>query len=213
MTTSQITVTGVNKVFKTSEREVVALKEINLEIPKGQFVCLLGPSGCGKSTLLNAVAGFSLPSTGSIVADGKLVTGPGPERGMVFQEYALFPWMTVEENIAFGLEVKGMEKAAIHKRVSDLLDMLHLADFRNRFPKDLSGGMRQRVAIARVLALDSPIMLMDEPFGALDALTRRNLQDELLRIWAELKKTIIFVTHSIEEAIYMADRIVVMTYR
>ncbi|MGZ5781699.1 MAG: ABC transporter ATP-binding protein, partial [Burkholderiaceae bacterium] len=149
MTTSQITVTGVNKVFKTSEREVVALKEINLEIPKGQFVCLLGPSGCGKSTLLNAVAGFSLPSTGSIVADGKLVTGPGPERGMVFQEYALFPWMTVEENIAFGLEVKGMEKAAIHKRVSDLLDMLHLADFRNRFPKDLSGGMRQRVAIAR----------------------------------------------------------------
>lgn len=213
MTTSQITVTGVNKVFKTSEREVVALKEINLEIPKGQFVCLLGPSGCGKSTLLNAIAGFSLPSTGTIVADGKLVTGPGPERGMVFQEYALFPWMTVEENIAFGLEVKGMEKAAIHKRVSDLLDMLHLTDFRNRFPKDLSGGMRQRVAIARVLALDSPIMLMDEPFGALDALTRRNLQDELLRIWAELKKTIIFVTHSIEEAIYMADRIIVMTYR
>jgi NitT/TauT family transport system ATP-binding protein len=213
MTTSQITVTGVNKVFKTSEREVVALKEINLEIPKGQFVCLLGPSGCGKSTLLNAIAGFSLPSTGTIVADGKCVTGPGPERGMVFQEYALFPWMTVEENIAFGLEVKGMDKAAIHKRVSDLLEMLHLTDFRTRFPKDLSGGMRQRVAIARVLALDSPIMLMDEPFGALDALTRRNLQDELLRIWAELKKTIIFVTHSIEEAIYMADRIIVMTYR
>jgi NitT/TauT family transport system ATP-binding protein len=213
MTTSQITVTDVNKVFKTSEREVVALKEINLEIPKGQFVCLLGPSGCGKSTLLNAIAGFSLPSTGTIVADGKCVTGPGPERGMVFQEYALFPWMTVEANIAFGLEVKGMDKAAIHKRVSDLLDMLHLTDFRTRFPKDLSGGMRQRVAIARVLALDSPIMLMDEPFGALDALTRRNLQDELLRIWAELKKTIIFVTHSIEEAIYMADRIIVMTYR
>lgn len=213
MTTSQITVTGVNKVFQTSGREVVALKEINLEIPKGQFVCLLGPSGCGKSTLLNAVAGFSLPSTGSIVADGKLVTGPGPERGMVFQEYALFPWMTVEQNIAFGLEVKGMEKSAIHSRVSGLLDMLGLSDFRSRFPKDLSGGMRQRVAIARVLALDSPIMLMDEPFGALDALTRRNLQDELLRIWAELKKTILFVTHSIEEAIYMADRIVVMTYR
>ena len=213
MTTSQITVTGVNKVFKTSGREVIALKEINLEIPKGQFVCLLGPSGCGKSTLLNAVAGFSLPSTGSIVADGKLVTGPGPERGMVFQEYALFPWMTVEQNIAFGLEVKGMEKSAIHSRVSGLLDMLGLSDFRSRFPKDLSGGMRQRVAIARVLALDSPIMLMDEPFGALDALTRRNLQDELLRIWAELKKTILFVTHSIEEAIYMADRIVVMTYR
>jgi NitT/TauT family transport system ATP-binding protein len=213
MTTSQIAVAGVNKVFRTGEREVVALKDINLEILEGQFVCLLGPSGCGKSTLLNAVAGFSLPSTGSIHADGKLVTGPGPERGMVFQEYALFPWMTVEQNIAFGLEIKGMEKAAIQTRVMELLKMLSLTDFKSRFPKDLSGGMRQRVAIARVLALDSPIMLMDEPFGALDALTRRNLQDELLRIWAELKKTIIFVTHSIEEAIYLADRIVVMTYR
>ncbi|HCE09672.1 MAG TPA: sulfonate ABC transporter ATP-binding protein [Oxalobacteraceae bacterium] len=213
MTTSQITVAGVSKVLRTSEREVVALKEINLDIPTGQFVCLLGPSGCGKSTLLNAVAGFSLPTTGSIIADGKRVTGPGPERGMVFQEYALFPWMTVEQNVAFGLEVKGMEKSAIHTRVMALLEMLSLTDFRSRFPKDLSGGMRQRVAIARVLALDSPIMLMDEPFGALDALTRRNLQDELLRIWAELKKTIIFVTHSIEEAIYLADRIIVMTYR
>jgi NitT/TauT family transport system ATP-binding protein len=132
---------------------------------------------------------------------------------MVFQEYALFPWMTVEDNIAFGLHLKGMGKAAIRDRVGQLLAMLSLSDFRQRFPKDLSGGMRQRVAIARVLALDSPIMLMDEPFGALDALTRRNLQDELLRLWAELGKTIVFVTHSIEEAIYLADRIVVMTYR
>jgi len=210
---SHITVRGVNKVFKSTDREVVALKDINLEIPQGQFVCLLGPSGCGKSTLLNAIAGFSLPSSGEITADSRIVTGPGPERGMVFQEYALFPWMTVEKNIAFGLEIKGMSKGEIDQTVSKLLSMLSLSDFRHRFPKDLSGGMRQRVAIARVLALDSPIMLMDEPFGALDALTRRNLQDELLRIWAELKKTIIFVTHSIEEAIYMADRIVVMTYR
>lgn len=132
---------------------------------------------------------------------------------MVFQEYALFPWMTVEQNIGFGLEIKGMGKVEIQTRVEALMNMLGLSDFRNRFSKDLSGGMRQRVAIARVLALDSPTMLMDEPFGALDALTRRNLQDELLRIWAELKKTIIFVTHSIEEAIYLADRIVVMTYR
>lgn len=132
---------------------------------------------------------------------------------MVFQEYALFPWMTVEDNIGFGLEIKGVPKAEIKIRVDALLAMLSLSDFKARFPKDLSGGMRQRVAIARVLALDSPIMLMDEPFGALDALTRRNLQDELLRIWAELKKTILFVTHSIEEAIYLADRIVVMTYR
>ncbi|WP_395401962.1 ABC transporter ATP-binding protein [Pseudoduganella sp. UC29_106] len=213
MSATHIDVKGVNKVFKTDSREVIALKDIKLQIPQGQFVCLLGPSGCGKSTLLNAIAGFSLPSSGEITADGQLITGPGPDRGMVFQEYALFPWMTVEKNIAFGLEIKGMAKAEIDARVSQLLAMLSLSDFRHRFPKDLSGGMRQRVAIARVLALDSPIMLMDEPFGALDALTRRNLQDELLRIWSELKKTIIFVTHSIEEAIYMADRIIVMTYR
>jgi len=210
---SHILVSQVNKVFQTAEREVVALKDINLDIPQGQFVCLLGPSGCGKSTLLNAVAGFAPPSSGSITVDGQPVTAPGPERGMVFQEYALFPWMTVEDNIAFGLQIKGQPKAQIKATVDKLLNMLSLQDFRNRYPKDLSGGMRQRVAIARVLALDSPIMLMDEPFGALDALTRRNLQDELLRIWSELKKTIIFVTHSIEEAIYLADRIVVMTYR
>ncbi len=213
MSKGQIRISGVNKVFSTGGREVVALKDIQLDIPQGQFVCLLGPSGCGKSTLLNAIAGFSLPSSGSITADGKKITAPGPDRGMVFQEYALFPWMTVEQNVAFGLEIKGMDRAAIRTRVGELLNKLGLSDFRNRFPKDLSGGMRQRVAIARVLALDSPIMLMDEPFGALDALTRRNLQDELLRIWSDLKKTIIFVTHSIEEAIYLADRIIVMTYR
>jgi NitT/TauT family transport system ATP-binding protein len=203
----------VGKVFDSGGRDVVALQGIDLEIPGGQFACLLGPSGCGKSTLLNAVAGFALPTTGTITADGRPVTAPGPERGMVFQEYALFPWMTVEQNIGFGLEVKGMRRAEIAHRVGELLALLSMSDFRQRYPKDLSGGMRQRVAIARVLALDSPIMLMDEPFGALDALTRRNLQDELLRIWSELKKTIVFVTHSIEEAIYLADRIVVMTYR
>jgi NitT/TauT family transport system ATP-binding protein len=208
-----ILISGVSKVFAAGGREVVALKDIDLAIPRGQFVCLLGPSGCGKSTLLNAVAGFAAPSSGTIVADGQPVTEPGPERGMVFQEYALFPWMTVEDNIAFGLQIKGQPAAQIRATVDKLLAMLSLADFRQRYPKDLSGGMRQRVAIARVLALDSPVMLMDEPFGALDALTRRNLQDELLRIWSELRKTIIFVTHSIEEAIYLADRIVVMTYR
>ena len=213
MSAAHIVISQVSKVFRTDDRELVALKDINLEIPRGQFVCLLGPSGCGKSTLLNAVAGFALPSAGGISADGRVVTGPGPGRGMVFQEYALFPWMTVAENVAFGLEIKGAPKAEIEATVDKLLKMLSLGDFRARFPKDLSGGMRQRVAIARVLALDSPIMLMDEPFGALDALTRRNLQDELLRIWAELKKTIICVTHSIEEALYLADRIVVMTYR
>ncbi len=210
---SQIVARSVSKVFKTADREIVALKDIDLEIKKGEFVCLLGPSGCGKSTLLNAVAGFSLPTGGEITVDGRAIIAPGPDRGMVFQEYALFPWMTVAQNIAFGLQVQKKPKAEIAATVDGLLAMLSLKDFRDRFPKDLSGGMRQRVAIARVLALDSPIMLMDEPFGALDALTRRNLQDELLRIWAETGKTILFVTHSIEESIYLADRIVVMTYR
>ena len=208
-----IRIRKVNKVFMSGRRETVALEDIDLDIAPGQFTCLLGPSGCGKSTLLNAVAGFSPPTAGSITVDGRPVTGPGPERGMVFQEYALFPWMTVENNIGFGLEIKGVPKARIAGTVEKLLHMLSLLEFRTRYPKDLSGGMRQRVAIARVLALDSPVMLMDEPFGALDALTRRNLQDELLRIWSETRKTILFVTHSIEEALYLADRIVVMTYR
>ncbi|WP_035057772.1 ABC transporter ATP-binding protein [Andreprevotia chitinilytica] len=211
--TAQIKVEHVSKVFKTPGDDVVALRDINLEIPRGQFVCLLGPSGCGKSTLLNAVAGFSLPSSGRIMVDGATITDTGPDRGMVFQEYALFPWMTVAQNIAFGLKIKNAPKAQIDAKVAELLETLKLTEFRDRYPKDLSGGMRQRVAIARILALDSPIMLMDEPFGALDALTRRSLQDELLKIWEEHKKTILFVTHSIEESIYLADRIIVLTYR
>jgi NitT/TauT family transport system ATP-binding protein len=208
-----IHVNAVNKVFSSHGGEVVALRDIDLEIASGQFVCLLGPSGCGKSTLLNAIAGFSHPTSGQILAGSAPVTGPGPERGMVFQEYALFPWMTIERNIAFGLEIAGKSAAVVKERVDFLLNMLKLQDFRARYPKDLSGGMRQRVAIARVLALESPIMLMDEPFGALDALTRRNLQDELLKIWKEFGTTIVFVTHSIEESIYLADRTIVMTYR
>ena len=193
--------------------DVVALDGIDLEVAEGELVCLLGPSGCGKSTLLNAVAGFTQPTRGEIVAGGVPVTGPGPDRGMVFQEYALFPWMSVRANVAFGLEMRGEPKASIDARVTALLARMHLSEFAERFPKDLSGGMRQRVAIARLLALDSPILLMDEPFGALDALTRRNLQDELLRIWMETRKTVLFVTHSIEESLHLADRIVVMTYR
>jgi NitT/TauT family transport system ATP-binding protein len=209
----QIQVRGVEKTFAVGAQKIVALQNIDLDIRKGEFICLLGPSGCGKSTLLNAVAGFQPPTKGTVTVDGRTITEPGPDRGMVFQEYALFPWMTVAQNVAFGLEIKGMSKAEIAEKVEWLLQKLHLQDFRNRFPKDLSGGMRQRVAIARVLALDSPILLMDEPFGALDALTRRTLQDELLRIWEEVGKTILFVTHSIEESIYLADRIIVMTYR
>lgn len=210
---ANVEVKNVSKTFHGQGKDVTALRDINLEIPAGQFVCLLGPSGCGKSTLLNAIAGFSPPTTGEIKVGGKLVTHPGPDRGMVFQEYALFPWMTVEDNISFGLRLKKTTESEIQKTVDRLLATLKLTEFRDRFPKDLSGGMRQRVAIARVLALDPPIMLMDEPFGALDALTRRSLQDEILKIWQENKKTVIFVTHSMEESIYLADRIVVMTYR
>jgi ABC-type nitrate/sulfonate/bicarbonate transport system ATPase subunit len=168
---SWIVARNVQKVFHGPGGEVAALKDIDFEVGRGEFVCLLGPSGCGKSTLLNAIAGFSLPTAGEITVAGSPVRGPGPERGMVFQEYALFPWMTVAENIAFGLEVQKKARADIAERVVSLLAMLNLRDFRDRFPKDLSGGMRQRTAIARVLAIDSPILLMDEPFGALDALT------------------------------------------
>jgi NitT/TauT family transport system ATP-binding protein len=208
-----IQVRGVRKVFASAHGAVVALDGVDLDVAEGELVCLLGPSGCGKSTLLNAVAGFAPPTAGEVVANGRPVAGPGPDRAMVFQEYALFPWMTVERNVAFGLEMKGTPRAAREEKVGALLEKLHLREFRDRYPKDLSGGMRQRVAIARALAIDAPMLLMDEPFGALDALTRRNLQDELLRIWAELGVTILFVTHGIEESIYLADRVVVMTYR
>ncbi|HTT72177.1 MAG TPA: ABC transporter ATP-binding protein [Anaeromyxobacteraceae bacterium] len=206
-------VRGVGKVFRAGESELVALEGIDLAVAEGEFVCLLGPSGCGKSTLLNAVAGFEPPSSGEILARGERVAGPGPDRAMVFQEYALFPWMTVARNVAFGLEQTRAPRERILARTEALLRQLGLWEFRDRYPKELSGGMRQRVAIARVLAIDPPTLLMDEPFGALDALTRRGLQDELLRIWAELGKTILFVTHGIEEALYLADRVVVMTYR
>jgi NitT/TauT family transport system ATP-binding protein len=208
-----VSVRGLRVAFATGGREVVALDGIDLEVAPGELVCLLGPSGCGKSTLLNAVAGFVRPTRGTVLANGAPVAGPGPDRAMVFQEYALFPWMTVAANVGFGLELRGETRDATRRKVDALLAQLGLAEFRERYPKDLSGGMRQRVAIARVLAIDPPMLLMDEPFGALDALTRRNLQDELLRIWQALRKTIVFVTHGIEEAIYLADRVVVMTYR
>lgn len=192
---------------------VKALDHIDLNIKQGEFVCLLGPSGCGKSTLLSIAAGFNAPSSGRVLVDGKEVHAPHPDRVMVFQEYGLFPWMTVSKNISFGLENAGWPKEKIQQRVSSLLAMSRLTDFAQAYPKTLSGGMRQRVAIARAIALNPPILLMDEPFAALDALTRRNLQDELLRVWQESGCTILFVTHAIEEAMYMADRIIVMTYR
>jgi NitT/TauT family transport system ATP-binding protein len=210
-----IQISSLNKQFfsKRDFGSVLALKAIDLDVYPGEFICLLGPSGCGKSTLLNVIAGFSQPTSGTLIANGKPVSDPGPDRAMVFQEYALFPWMTVYKNVAFGLELAGKARSEIRDTVNLWLHKLQLQDFRDRFPKDLSGGMLQRVAIARALAIDSPMLLMDEPFGALDALTRRNLQDEVLRIWQELGKTILFVTHGIDESVYLASRVIVMTYR
>jgi NitT/TauT family transport system ATP-binding protein len=174
-------------------------------------VCLIGASGCGKSTLLRIIAGFEAPTTGQVLVRGRPIQGPGSDRGMVFQDYALFPWMTARENIAFGPRQKGLAKDQIRATTDEYLETIGLTRFADRFPYQLSGGMKQRVAIARVLANDASILLMDEPFGALDALTREQLQAELLQVWARTQVTIIFVTHSVEEAALLGDRVVVMT--
>jgi len=206
-----LAISHVTKRFAVGDDEVEALERVDLTIRKGQFVCLIGASGCGKSTLLRIVAGFEEPSSGEILINDKAITGPGSDRGMVFQEYALFPWMTVRENIGFGPRQRGLEKKKIEKMVNEHLELVGLERFADRFPSQLSGGMRQRVAIARVLANHADVLLMDEPFGALDALTREQLQYELLQIWARTGVTVVFVTHSVEEATLLADRIVVMT--
>lgn len=201
------------KRYVTNEAEVLALSDINLDIRDGEFVSLLGPSGCGKSTLLKIAAGLLNASQGSIEIDGAAVTAPGPERAVVFQDYALFPWMTVEDNVEFGLEARGVPSVKRRQTSAELLRVVGLQDFAKRYPHHLSGGMKQRVSIARALAVEPQILLMDEPFGALDAQTRSGMQEELLRIWKVYRKTVIFVTHSIEEAIYLSDRIAVMTAR
>ena len=202
-------ISAVSKVFEVNNEKVEALREASLQIDKGEFVCLIGASGCGKSTLLRIIAGFETPTAGAVKVLGAAITGPGSDRGMVFQDYALFPWMTVRQNIAFGPKQKKHQDV---KGITEkYLEMVGLTKFADRFPYQLSGGMKQRVAIARVLANEANILLMDEPFGALDALTREQLQDELLEIWARTQVTIIFVTHSVEEATLLADRVVVMT--
>ncbi len=208
-----VIIEGLNKKYGNQGSEVSALVDINLEIEEGEFICLLGPSGCGKSTLLKIVAGLIPATSGRIAIDGKTVDGPGPERAVVFQDYALFPWMTVRDNVEFGLQARGRPAKERREASDRLLAMVGLSEFANRFPHHLSGGMKQRVSIARALAVDPSLLLMDEPFGALDAQTRETLQDELLRIWRAYKKTVIFVTHSIEEALYLSDKIVVMTAR
>ena len=204
-------VCGLHKEFATVNGTVEALRDVEITINKGEFICLLGASGCGKSTLLRIIAGFEKATRGSVTVYGTEVAGPGADRGMVFQDYALFPWLTVLDNISFGPRQRGVPKPTIVRETKRFLDMVGLTAFADRFPHQLSGGMKQRVAIARVLANDTDILLMDEPFGALDALTRSKLQEELIEIWKATKLTVIFVTHSVEEAVLLADRIVVMT--
>jgi len=201
----------LSKEFDLDGARIQALRDVNLFINKGEFICLIGASGCGKSTLLRIVAGFETATSGSAKVRGKAVMEPGPDRGMVFQDYALFPWLSVRDNIAFGPVERGVERAEIREKVEKFIDVVGLRKFAGAYPHQLSGGMKQRVAIARVLANDADIVLMDEPFGALDALTRERLQEELLDIWQRTGLTVIFVTHSIEEAIFLADRVVVMT--
>ncbi len=211
---AQIEIDGVGKVYQEDTPEpIVAIDRIDLDIERNQFITIVGPSGCGKSTLLHMMGGFISASAGEIRLDGAAIDGPGPERGIVFQHFALFPWKTVMGNVEYGLVEKGMRKAERRELAQHYIDMVKLTGFENVFPNRLSGGMQQRVALARALLSDPPILLMDEPFGALDALTRDRMQFVLLRIWEETRTTILFITHSIPEAILLAERVVVMTAR
>lgn len=210
---SRVDVIAIDKFFESSGTTVQVLDDVSVAIEPAGFTCLLGPSGCGKSTLLNMIAGFIKPDDGQLLIDGQPVRGPGPDRGVVFQEYALFPWLTAADNIAFGPASRGLRGTALQQLVGDYLRLVGLEEFGGQFPNRLSGGMRQRVALARALANRPRALLMDEPFGALDALTRQILQEELLRIWLKERTTIVFVTHSIREAVFLGTSIVVMTRR
>ncbi|MGI6226226.1 MAG: ABC transporter ATP-binding protein [Peptococcales bacterium] len=209
----KLQIDNVSKVFGTNNNQVIALDKTTFDVKEGEFVTILGPSGCGKSTILRIIAGLTDTSSGKALLDGKEITSPGKDRGMVFQTYTLFPWLTVQENIEFGLELKNIPKKERAEIALHYLDLIGLKGFENHYPKNLSGGMKQRVAIARALANDPEILLMDEPFGALDAQTRAIMQEVLLNAWQESKKTILFVTHDVEEAIFLGDTIYVMTAR
>ncbi|MFA4955416.1 MAG: ABC transporter ATP-binding protein [Candidatus Methanoperedens sp.] len=204
---------NVSRKFSSNDQIVNALDKVNFEVRDEEFICILGPSGCGKTTLLRIIAGLDAPTSGDILLDGVSVEKPGKDRGMVFQDYSLFPWRTVIDNIAFGLEVMGTDKKERYENAREYLKLLGLEKFEKSFPYELSGGMRQRIAIVRALINNPKLLLMDEPFGALDAQTRNIMQFELLRIWEKKHKTILFVTHSVDEAVYLADRIFVMSAR
>jgi NitT/TauT family transport system ATP-binding protein len=214
-TTPKLRLENVTKRFpiRGEKSSFTAIEDITIDLAAGEFLVLVGPSGCGKSTLLDLLGGLSTPSSGRILLDGKPISGPGLDRGIVFQQYALLPWRTARKNIEFGLEAKGLPAAVRRERAERYLELVGLKSFADRYPHELSGGMKQRVAIARSLAFDPEVLLMDEPFAALDAQTRESLQDELLRIWRTTGKTILFITHGIDEAIYLGQRVAVLTSR
>ncbi|HUT27956.1 MAG TPA: ABC transporter ATP-binding protein [Methanomassiliicoccales archaeon] len=209
----KLIIENLRKTFPLDEGELVAIEKFDLEVTKGEFVCILGPSGCGKTTILRILAGLDTPTSGNIFLDGKPISGSGSDRGMVFQEFALFPWRSVRKNIEFGMELKKVPDEERTRISQKYIDLVGLDGFENAHPHELSGGMKQRVGIARALANEPAILLMDEPFGSLDAQTRNLMQKELLHIWEETKKTVIFITHSVDEAVFLSDRIVVMTAR
>lgn len=210
----KIKIENLRKVFEVrGGGNVVALNDVSFSVREGEFVCIVGPSGCGKTTLLKIIAGLERPTSGVVTLDGKPVSGPGRDRCMVFQEYALFPWRTVLKNITFGLENLGIPKEERLKIAKRYIELVGLRGFEDRYPHELSGGMKQRVGIARALAIEPEVLLMDEPFGSLDAQTRNMLQKELLEIWEKTQKTILFVTHSVDEAVFLADKIVVLSAR
>ena len=209
--TARVTVAGVSKTFEGEEGPVRALQDVEFEVRDGEFVCIVGPSGCGKTTLFRIIGGIDRATGGDVLLSGEPVTGPTPDLGIVFQEYHLFPWRTVRENVAFGLKQTGTEAERRRERVNEMLRLVGLEGSGDSYPSRLSGGMKQRVAIARALAVDPELLLMDEPFGSVDAQTRNMLHEELLDIWAETGKTVLFVTHDVEEAVKLADRILVMS--
>ncbi|MEM0448471.1 MAG: ABC transporter ATP-binding protein [Methanomassiliicoccales archaeon] len=208
-----LSIKNLRKSFPKKDGETLAIENFNLDVKEGEFICVLGPSGCGKTTLLRIIAGLETPTSGEILLNGKPIKGPGSDRGMVFQEFALFPWRTVRKNVEFGLEIKKVPAEKRREISQKYIDLVGLKGFENYHPNQLSGGMKQRVGIARALANEPMLLLMDEPFGALDAQTRNLMQKELLRIWKETRKTVLFITHSVDEACFLADRIVVMTSR
>jgi NitT/TauT family transport system ATP-binding protein len=207
----KLSVRGVSHQFARRGGTLPVLRDISLDVYPGEFVVLLGPSGCGKSTLLNIIGGLEQPTAGSVEMDGKRVSQPGPDRSMVFQQYALFPWLTVEGNVEFGLKLKGISRGERERIVDDVLRLVNLVPFRHAWPRELSGGMKQRAAIARAYALDPEVLLMDEPFGAVDALSRLQLQEDLASTWLRRRRTVVFVTHDIDEAIWLGTRVAVFS--